>query len=114
MKLFNSTKNILLVEKLEVASNIFTRMRGLLGRPSLPAQSALWIHSCSSIHTFFMQFTIDVAFVDKNLRVKKIYQNIKPWRITLPVLGASSVIECPKGILSSDKIEIGDKLNVVS
>ncbi|HWU44051.1 MAG TPA: DUF192 domain-containing protein [Bdellovibrio sp.] len=101
-----------LIDHLEVATNFWTRGRGLLGRPSLPMDEALWIHRCNSIHTCFMRFSIDCVFVDKNLKVKAVYQDVKPWRWIFPVWGASSVIEMASGTSQQLQIKVGDELHV--
>ena len=46
-----------------------TRAKGLLGRAGMDPGEALWIVPCSSIHTFFMRFPIDVLFLDEKLTV---------------------------------------------
>lgn len=108
----NLTTNQTLVPHLDVAKTFWSRGKGLLGRASLPAQEALWIHRCNSIHTFFMKFSIDCVFVDKNLQVKAIYKEIPPGRLIAPVWGASSVIEMAAGSATSMKISVGDQLYV--
>lgn len=108
----NKSTNVKLVENLEVAKTFWSRGKGLLGRKVLAQDQALWIHRCNSIHTCFMQFSIDCVFVDKNLKVKAIYQDVKPWRLVSPVWGASSVIEMASGTSSKLKISVGDQLYV--
>ena len=49
-----------------------SRRRGLLGRDFLPEDSALIIAPSNAIHTFFMRFAIDVAFVSRTGRVLKL------------------------------------------
>lgn len=110
--LMNKTTNQVLVPHLEVARTFWSRGKGLLGMSSLPEGQALWIHRCNSIHTFFMKFSIDCVFVDKNLKVRAVYQDVRPWRLVLPVWGASSVIEMPSGASSKVKISVGDQLYV--
>ena len=110
--LLNASKNKVLAERLKVASNFPDRMKGLLGKKSLAKEEALWIKQCNSIHTFFMQFNIDVVFVDKSLVVKKVLYNLPPWRLILPVWRADSVVEFVGGKLNSKDVEIGDQLNV--
>lgn len=111
-KLYNSTKNMVLSNRLDVADTFFSRLKGLMGRPKLEADSAMLITRCNSIHTCFMKFPIDVIFVDKNFRVKSIQKNIKPWRFTAPVIGSKSVIEFSAGVFSENQVEVGDILNV--
>lgn len=91
---------------------MFSRMKGLLGRTHLAKEHALWLAPGNSIHTFFMKFPIDVVFVDRHLRVKKVYQQVQPGRLIWPVLGASSVFELAAGVANPDKISVGDQLHV--
>ena len=48
------------------------RNKGLLGRHSLEKGSAMILAPCSSVHTFFMKFPIDIIFVARDGRVVKI------------------------------------------
>lgn len=95
-----------------IASGLFARLKGLLGKSGLAQGEALWIDRCNSIHTCFMRFPIDVVFVDDRMMVRKIHRNLPPWRLTWPVLKASSVIEMPAGTLQTHLIEVGDELHV--
>lgn len=110
--LMNKTTNETLIPQLEIARTFSKRGKGLLGRSFLPSEDALWIHRCNSIHTFFMKFSIDCVFVDKNMKVKAIYQDIHPWRLILPVWGASSVIEMASGSVGKMRLKVGDQLYV--
>jgi len=104
--------NQTLIPQLEEARTFWSRGKGLLGRESLPEGQALWIHHCNSIHTCFMKFAIDCVFVDKNLKVKALYSEVKPWRLILPVWGASSVIEMSAGSINKMNVSVGDQLYV--
>lgn len=110
--LVNKTTNQTLIPHLDVAQTFWARGKGLLGRPSLASEEALWILRCNSIHTFFMKFPIDCVFIDKNLKVKAIYQDVSPWRLVLPVWGAQSVIEMASGAVSKMNVSLGDQLYV--
>ena len=50
----------------EGAFDSASRTRGLLGRASLAPDHALVIAPCSAIHTFGMQFPIDVIKIDRS------------------------------------------------
>lgn len=110
--LVNKTTQQTLIPRLEVADTFHTRGKGLLGRDSLAGDHALWIHRCNSIHTFFMKFAIDCVFVDRQLKVRKVYHDVRPWRLVLPVWGASSVIEMASGTAKRLNINVGDQLYV--
>jgi uncharacterized membrane protein (UPF0127 family) len=116
-KLRNQSRQVDVADHVEQAISFWSRTRGLLGRTSFPEGQALWIHgtelvACNSIHTLFMTFAIDAVFVDRDLKVKRIYRELKPWRMTWPALGAHSVFELPAGTLRHRPIEVGDQLHV--
>lgn len=60
------------------------RLLGLaLVRPhQLPSRHALLLEPCSSIHTFGMQFAIDVAFADAEGVVLRVVRDVAPRRVT--------------------------------
>ena len=62
------------------AHTFWQRLGGLLVRPRLQAGQALVLKPCSSVHTCFMRYAIDVVFVDGQGRVLKVIRNLKPWR----------------------------------
>ncbi|NJM09656.1 MAG: DUF192 domain-containing protein [Bdellovibrionaceae bacterium] len=112
MRLVTKSGNKTLIPHLEVADTLWTRTKGLLGRESLPAGNALWILRCNSVHTFFMNFAIDLVFVDRQLVVKKTLSRVKPWSLVLPVWRATSVIELSEGFLENNPIRVGEQLHV--
>jgi len=65
----------------EVARSFRARLKGLIGRQSLPPGRGLLILKCNAIHTFFMRFPIDATFYDREDRVVRIVRNIRPWRL---------------------------------
>ena len=69
----------------------------------------LLIKPCNSIHTFFMQYSLDVAFLDKDLKIVKIIRNLRPWRITGLYLKANQVLELKAGTLDNKIVE-GDQV----
>jgi uncharacterized protein len=110
MRARNETRNQVLAENLEPATTILQRMIGLLGRRELPDGHGLWLKPCSSIHTFFMRFAIDVIFASEENRVVRTYAALPPFRITPWIPGARSVLELPAGTLSSRPAHVGDQL----
>jgi uncharacterized protein len=100
MRLLEAGSGRVLVEDLELAKSSWSRFVGLMGRPTLEKGRGLWIEPCNSIHMFFMRFAIDVLFLDRQRRVKKVMLNLKPWRISPIVFGARTVVELPAGTLS--------------
>lgn len=92
------------------AVSLLTRMRGLLGRSSLPSEEGLWLIPCNAIHMWFMKFPIDAVFLDRQLRVVRIFHAIQPWRVTPIVLGAHSCLEIAAGLALKAGLREGDTL----
>lgn len=113
-KIQHGDKAQLLIENLELAESFFARGKGLLGRKSLEASSALWIKPCNNIHTCFMNFAIDVIFVNKKMEIVKIASDTKPYKIVGPFWKSSSVIETAAGCAQKWNLQVGDQLYVVS
>ncbi len=67
-------------ERTCVADTPFTRMKGLLGRDGLEQGEGLLLRPASSVHTWFMRFPIDVVFLDRELVVVGIADEVEPWR----------------------------------
>jgi uncharacterized protein len=97
--------------ELEAALDSKSRNRGLLGRDHMDEGSALVLAPCNSIHTFFMRFPIDVAFVTRSGRVVKTVNRIRPWRIAL-CFRAYATIEFPAGTFERRALQRGDCLEV--
>lgn len=112
MKLVNLNTHETLIPHLEVAADLVSRNRGLLGRDNLALDQALWIWKCRWVHTFGMRFPIDLIFVNKKLEVKKTVSRMKPGRLGMPVFTAWSVIELRAGFLEQFPVNLGDKLHV--
>jgi uncharacterized membrane protein (UPF0127 family) len=85
----------------------------LLKHKSLESGEGLWIFPTQAIHTFGMKFTIDVVFLDSNLRVKRIYHGMQPHRLTRFVWQARSVLELPSGSVASSGTTVGDQLQFI-
>jgi uncharacterized membrane protein (UPF0127 family) len=95
-----------------MADTVWRRFMGLMGRSELPAGAGLYIKPCSSIHMFFMRFPIDVAFVDKDGRVVRLYHGLRPWRMSRVVRRAKAAIELPSGALANAGVGVGDLLTM--
>jgi uncharacterized membrane protein (UPF0127 family) len=109
----NLTRKTVLAERLEVADSGAKRNKGLLGREGLNPGEGLWILPCQSVHTFGMQFSIDLVYLDRKHRIRKVRSNVPPWRISA-CLSAHSVIELPAGTIRDTGSCSGDMLEFSS
>ncbi len=110
--MINQTKSKTLVAKLTIAKSFRSRAQGLIGRKTLPEDEGVWFPKSNWIHTCFMSMPIDVIYLDKEMKVKKLQPHLKPWRLPAPVLSASSVLEVTKGFIEKNDIQVGDSLYV--
>jgi uncharacterized protein len=94
---------------LEVATTLRDRRRGLLGRDGI--EGAMMLAPARSVHTFGMNFAIDVAHLDSSGVVLRM-TTMKPNRLGAFVARSRSVIETEAeafarwGIVEGDRLEI--------
>jgi uncharacterized membrane protein (UPF0127 family) len=94
----------------KIARDFKGRSIGLLNRTSLGDNEALLIYPCNSIHTFFMKFPIDVAFLDKQHKVVKIVQDMPAGKLQSCHIIAKSTLEINSGSIARNDIKVGDTL----
>jgi uncharacterized membrane protein (UPF0127 family) len=109
LQISNVTRNTTLATRAEVADHAASRNKGLLGRTGLNSGEGLWIVPCESVHTFFMKFSIDLVYIDRNKKVKKVRSSVGPWRLSA-CLSAHSIIELPAGVIQDTQTCPGDQL----
>ncbi|MEU0041984.1 DUF192 domain-containing protein [Streptomyces werraensis] len=89
---------------LEIAASYRARTRGLLGRESL--EGALLLSPANSIHTFRMRMPIDVAYLDRRLRVLDV-RTMPPGRLGRPRVRARHVVEAEAGAMAGWGLGVG-------
>jgi uncharacterized protein len=105
-----TNKGINLGNTISVASSLTARIKGLLGKHSLPAGEGLLIKPCKGIHTYFMKFSIDAAFLDKDNQIVSLVRDLPPNRMTPIYFKANAVLELPAGVLTDD-VAVGDSID---
>ncbi len=108
---FNRTRDREIASRVAVADDSVSRSRGLLGRTAMAPEEGLWIVPCPMIHTFFMKLAIDVLFLDRGLRVVRVLEGLKPWRLSPWVFRSHSVLEFAGGKLQGS-VQVGDCLEL--
>ncbi|MEV5465453.1 DUF192 domain-containing protein [Streptomyces griseoincarnatus] len=94
---------------LEIAASYRARRRGLLGRESL--EGALLLSPANSIHTFRMRMPIDVAYLDRRLRVLAV-RTMPPGRLGRPRVRARHVLEAEAGAMEGWGLGVGTVVEV--
>jgi len=109
LRILNLTQHTELAYCVEVADHGTRLRKGLLGRKMLAAGEGLWITPCEAVHTFGMQFPIDLVYLDRDKRVTKVSYDVPPWRVSV-CLSAHSVLELASGSIRMTQTNPGDRL----
>lgn len=78
------------------ARSVRSRLLGLAFLEAMPDDLALLIPHCSSVHTLWMRFRLDVVFLDRSGRVLRTVHAVPPRRV-LRQRGAGMVLETSSG-----------------
>jgi uncharacterized protein len=108
----NQSRNTVLADAAEVADTSEKRRTGLLKHERLDPGQGLWIVPCESVHSFFMKFAIDLVYLDRNKKVRKVRHRMVPWRLSA-CLSAHSILELPAGAVAASGTQKGDQLEIV-
>ena len=111
--LINQRNGVTVAATVITAFDSASRRRGLLGLTAMPAGQAMIIAPSNAIHTWSMQFAIDLAFITKAGRIVKIRSNVPPRRIAAS-FGAFAVIELASGTLEACGTTTGDTVALVA
>ena len=114
----NITRDSPLATSLEVATSLWARFKGLMGRPPLAAGAGLWLAGTNNIHMLFMRFPIDAVFLGRPdaaglRRVVALRRSMPPWRsVVWLARGADGVIELPAGSIDASGTAVGDMVRL--
>jgi len=112
VKITNLKNNQIIGQNINEAIQLYDRSKGLMFSSDMKGFDGLLIRSCNSVHTCFMQYSIDLIFIDKQDRVVKCIEHKQPWRMTLFYFKASSTLEVPIGTIKRANITEGDHLRI--
>lgn len=110
VKLYVNEKNV--VSNCELAVNFLTRFKGLMFRKEKDFKKGqgMLFDNCSSIHMFFMNFPIDVIYMDKHFKVTKVVENLKQNQLSIGTKDTFYTLELPVG--ESKHFKVGDNVYI--
>lgn len=91
------------------ANRFFLRLRGLIGW-ILYETTGLLISPCSRVHTFFMQYPIDVVYLSKENTILHIDENLQPFRFGRKIKNTKKVLELKSGAAKTFDFKVGDQI----
>ncbi len=104
-----------MIKDYELCNTVWKKARGLMFRRK-HEKPLLFIFNrkarlANSIHSFFVFFPFDAVWLDENMKVVDIKQNIKPFTPNLsPKKPAKYLLEFPAG--KSKNLRIGEKVSI--
>lgn len=94
---------------LEIADSFLARNRGLLGRTG--TTGAMLLTHTRGVHSLGMRFSVDVAFLDKDLVVVDAV-TLRRYSMALPRRRTRSVLEAEAGAFERWGLKVGDRLEI--
>ena len=111
---FNITRQSFLNLGVKVADTLLSRLRGLLGKVKLRSDEGIWVIPSRGIHTIGLLFPIDAIYLDSEMRVIRVIEDLRPLRIPPICLDCASVLELPADSIYGSGTQIGDQLMICS
>ena len=83
------------IPKLTIARKFIQRGVGLMGRVAVPISlgKGFLFPNCGNLHTCFMRFPLQIAFVDEAGVVLVMHSDVGPWRIVKGPRGTKHALE---------------------
>ena len=111
---FNVSRQSFINLGVTAADTTLARLRGLLGKVRLRTDEGIWIFPSRGIHTVGLMFPIDVIYLDAQLRVVYMIENLGPLRVAPIRLQCESVLELPVRSIEGSGTQVGDQLMIRS
>ncbi|MGD9008070.1 MAG: DUF192 domain-containing protein [Desulfobacteraceae bacterium] len=102
-----------IADQVEIAQTFFKRLIGLTGRRKMIDGAGLYFPGCRSIHSFFMNFSIDVLFLDKQMHITKIVRCLRPYRLAFAPMQTRHTLELSCGALEKFQLKVGDAIVLI-
>ena len=98
--IIENLKQFITIHKIKFAKTFLQQSLGLMFRDCIPHDFGLWFQfrkpKTVLVHTFFMQFNIDIIFFGEKQKVVRIVRNMKPWKV-VKVKGVKEFLEVKGG-----------------
>lgn len=111
MQIYSTSQNRTLGPVRKVDSFSRKLLGALIQNPALDS-TPLWMPRCNAVHMLGMRHSLDLVFLDRNLKVVKKVLSVRPWTLAVFCLKAHSVIEFFTGYWDPSQIAVGDRLEI--
>ena len=107
--IYHSDTALCLARNPVTAQSWHVRLRGMIGRRFSDTMDAMIFPGCNAVHTFFMTIPLDVLFLDRENRVVRVVQYLRPWHPGILAGKATTTVEFPAGTLTG--VKPGDRIS---
>jgi uncharacterized membrane protein (UPF0127 family) len=111
-QLIDRETNRVVVAELHLATGFWSRWLGWQFRAMPACGSGLLLAPCASIHTCWMRFALNIAWLDHNGTVLAVGRGVRPWRFAFAPRGTLAVLEVPAR--EAPDFEIGARLKLIA
>ncbi len=101
-----------IARQVQMACSFRSRCIGLLRRREILEHEGWLFIPGGSVHTLGMRFNIDVVFLNRQMRVLGLAENVAPWRIVIAPSGTTRVLELAAGKIATTRLIAGTYLIV--
>jgi uncharacterized protein len=113
VRVVNLSTDTEIANKITKAHSFFKRLKGLMFTKSLPEGHGLHIQPCRSIHTYFMNYSIDVLYLNKDFEIVGLEEKLEPSRVGKVNKMGYSVLELPAGTIQKTETKVGNTIKIL-
>lgn len=110
-QIIDSLTGTILFSNASIADSFFKRLLGLMFRKEMNEEEILIFHRAGLIHTCFMRFPLDIIFLDNEMKVIKLCETVKSWRV-VGCTKSEYTIECEGGQIITKNIKVGQTIQI--
>jgi uncharacterized protein len=110
VRVVNESRQRVLGARIRIADSLAARMRGFILRRAPEAGEGLFLTPCRGVHTYWMQFPLDVLFLDDGGNVVATHTDLAPGRRTPIYRAARYALELPPGAIEATGTAVGDRV----
>jgi hypothetical protein len=96
-------------QRVSVPTTFWQRAKGLLGKNQIDGDECYLFYDCNSVHMFGMKFSLDLVYLNKELKIIKLVSSLQPWQISACLKG-KHVLEMRAGSIEFYSLWLGQKL----
>ena len=112
LQAWNATRGTPVAERVQIADTWWTRLRGMMGRPEPSEDEGLLLDPCRAVHMYWMNYPLDVAFLDPDGQVVAVYHELAPSQRSKRHGAAHRALELRAGTLAATQTEVGDRIEL--